>query len=174
MDTSTEAPPKEAEPRKKRKCNFEKDLPRCGAPYIRARAAAARMGGNEGSFGKIVLKANGAGSPLGSAVFKLPSGLGLRTLDAGKRIGAIELFGFGKRRTIPIETGDGFVSAGKVRLEGLPSKVRRLRVALASPSLRIETASCGTKPWSATLGDRVGNFVKTSVNADVRCPRGGK
>ena len=98
----------------------------------------------------------------------------MRTLDAGKRIGAIELFGFGKRRTIPIETGDGFVSAGTVRLEGLPSKVRRLRVALASPSLRVETASCGTKPWTATLGDRVGNFVKTSVNADVRCPRGGK
>ncbi len=82
------------------------------------------------SFGKVVLKANGGGSPLGSAVFSLPPGLGLRTVDDGKRIGSIELFGFNKRRTIPIEAGDGIVAGGKVKLEGLPSKVRRLRVSL--------------------------------------------
>ena len=104
--------------------------------------------------------------------FKLPSGLGLRALEGDNRIGAIELFGFGKRRTIPIETGDGIVSGRKVSVEGLPSKVRRLRVAFSSPSLRVETSSCGTKPWSAALTDRAGNYRKVSTTADVRCPRG--
>lgn len=172
VDTSTEAPPKEAEPRKKRKCTFERDLPRCGEPYMRARAAAARPAAGDSSFGKVVLKANGGGSPLGSASFKLPFGLGLRALDGEGRIGAIELFGFGKRRTIPIEAGDGTVSGRNVTLEGLPAKVRRLRVALTSPSLRVTTAICGTKEWKATLGDQAGNLRKVKTNADIRCPKG--
>ena len=172
VDTSAETPPKEVDPRKKRKCTFELDLPRCGDPYIRARATAAHAGGGPNPFGKVVLKANGGGSPLGSAEFSLASGLGLRFLDGGDRIGAIELWGFNKRRTIPIEAGDGTVSGGKVKIDGLPAKVRRLRVSLSSPGLLVETKSCGTKAWKATLGDRAGNFVDTSTSADVRCPRG--
>jgi hypothetical protein len=185
IDTSAETPPKSQDPRKKRKCTFDKDVPRCGDPYIRARASAARPRTGSDGYGKVVLKANGGGSPLSAVSFKLPAGLSMRALAAGKRLGQLELFGFKNRRTIPIEAGGpglggatgppGVAVAANgrsVKITGLPSKVRRLRVALSSPSLRVESTGCTTKSWKGKLIDRVGNIAHVSTAADIHCPKG--
>jgi hypothetical protein len=187
VDTSTEAPPKSQDPRKKRKCTFVKNSPHCGDPYIRARASAAHPGRGKGSsFGKVVLKANGGGAPLDAVAFRVPSEVKASALKKGARIGQLQLFGFKKGKAIPIEangtglaTADGppriaiSKNARTVKITKLPAKVRRLRLSLASPSLRVESPVCGTKSWKATMVDLKGNVAEVSTAGDVHCPKGG-
>lgn len=190
IDTSREAPPK-GQGKPKKACYFERDVPRCGDPFMRARAAAARTRKQSGgeSFGKVILKANGGGSALERARFTLPAGLRLRILDdaKGRSIGRIELYGFSEKRAIALrpQPGDHRGAVGltsgepsvsmtpgghRIFVEDLPTRVRRLRIVLRSPSLVVETNECGTRSWEAELGDRRSNRAHVKTLADVRCP----
>ncbi len=188
IDTSRDAPPN-GQKKPKKACYFGRDLPRCGDPFMRARAAAAgpRTQTHGKGFGKVVLKGNGGGSALDRAKFNLAAGLRLRILDGsdGARVGRLEMFGFSEKRTVQLRADPGpggmvlasggptvrMASGGvKVSVEDLPTRVRRVRVVLRSPRVLVQTSDCGTRSWQAELRDRRGNRARVSTIADVRCP----
>ncbi len=184
VDTSQELPPRGQDPRRKKRCTFEEDLARCGRPYMRARAIATSPGTGRAGFGKVKMKANGGGAPLGAVVFKPAPGLTMHALDEGE-IGDLELFGFKKSRTVPITTaGPGLGGADgkptvriapagrRVKITDLPAKVRRVRLVLDGPSLRVESIACVTRTWTAKLWDWKGFTTTVKTAADVRCPKG--
>jgi hypothetical protein len=186
IDTSQELPPKSQDPHKQSKCTFETALPRCGRPYMRARAIATPPRTGRAGFGKIKLKANGGGAPLGGVLFKTAPGLTVHALEAG-RIGQLEMFGqFKGSRVIDIDSsgaGLGRGSDGKTRvsitkagrrakISGIPAKVRRVRLVIDGPSLRVESVACTTRTWTAKLWDWKGFTTTVQTSADVRCPKG--
>lgn len=189
IDSTREAPPAQQPQRKP--CNFGRDdAPGCGDPFLRARAAAAGPGADTGErgFGKLVLKANGGKAELGSSRFWIPRGLRLEVLDdRGARLGRLEMFGYSRKRTVGLRSqagGGSMVIAAdeptvtlerggrRIAIENLPSRVRRLRLALESPDLAVRTNDCGTRSWEAMLGDREGNHARVATQSDVRCPKG--
>jgi hypothetical protein len=60
----------------------------------------------------------------------------------------------------------------RVKITGLPAKVRYLRLVLDSPTLRVQSVSCTTRTWMAKLWDWKGFTASVKTSADVRCPKG--
>lgn len=192
INTAPQAPPNPPKP-PKRACYFDRDIPRCGDPFMRVHAAAARPRIDTGDrgFGKLVLKANGGGSALSSATFAIPPKLRLRVVDSteGAHFGRLDLFGFSRRSTLGLDSAPGeepgrgqvLLAAGeptvkidrggrRVAITNIPRRVRRLRIALSSDDLVVETNECGTRSWEAKLRDRRDDPRRVTTVADVRCP----
>ena len=191
VDTKPEEPPK-GQTKPNRRCFLNRVLPRCGKPFVRAHAAAAgpKTNSQGTGFGRIKLKANGGGAPLASVKFKLANGLRAHVVGSGENlpVGSIELFGFSKKRTYEL-AGDGgpgaknlasgapsvklSKSGASVVVEGLPAKVRKVKVVLGgSPNLEVATTQCGTQRWKAVLRDIRDNVASLKTRSDVRCPKG--
>jgi hypothetical protein len=153
---------------------------------MRARAIATPPRTGRAGFGKIKLKANGGGAPLGGVLFKTAPGLTVHALEDGP-VGQLEMFGqFKGSRVIDIDSsgaGLGRASDGKtrvsitkagrrVKISEIPAKVRRVRLVIDGPSLRVESVACTTRTWTAKLWDWKGFTTTVQTSADVRCPKG--